>query len=90
MRIEADFTGLFPGPGKMDDLSQKDIGEDVREHMRERLRRAMRDPDSVEGHSRAEVLRARTGTTALVALIDPKKSIHVASLGDCDAGTVCN
>ena len=32
-----------------------------------------------------EILRARTGTTALVALIDPLKSLYVTSLGDCDA-----
>ncbi|KAJ7130415.1 hypothetical protein C8R44DRAFT_872222 [Mycena epipterygia] len=76
MRIETDFAGLFPGPGEMDDFSRKNISEDIRERLREGLRQAMRDPDS-----RVEFLRARTGTTAVVALIDPKKSIHVASSG---------
>ncbi|KAJ7700363.1 phosphatase 2C-like domain-containing protein [Mycena rosella] len=71
MRIQTDFLALFPGV--IDDLSQDDI------------HRAIRDPDSVQGHSRIEVLRARTGTTAVVALVDPTRSIHVASLGDCDA-----
>ncbi|KAJ7130405.1 phosphatase 2C-like domain-containing protein [Mycena epipterygia] len=71
MRIQTDFVGLFSG--KIADLSQ------------ETIRATIRDPDSAQGDSRLEVLRARTGTTAVIALIDPKKSIHVASLGDCDA-----
>jgi hypothetical protein len=74
MRIQAEFTALFPGPDDIGNLSQ------------EAIREALRDPNSNEGHSRVEVLRARTGTTAIVALIDPKNAIHVASLGDCDAG----
>ncbi|KAJ6488036.1 protein serine threonine phosphatase 2C [Mycena sanguinolenta] len=71
MRIHDDFVALFPGD--VSDLSPEEICQ------------AIRDPDSKDGHSRVEVLRARTGTTAIVALIDPKNSIHVASLGDCDA-----
>ncbi|KAJ7720942.1 phosphatase 2C-like domain-containing protein [Mycena metata] len=71
LRIQSDFTALFPGD--IDDLSEETIS------------RAIKDPESSEGHSRVEVLRARMGTTALVALIDPKNVIHVASLGDCDA-----
>ncbi|KAJ7734786.1 phosphatase 2C-like domain-containing protein [Mycena maculata] len=71
MRIQNDLVSLLPG--NISQLSDEDI------------RQAIRDPDSVEGNSRMEVLRARTGTTALVALVDPKGSIHVASLGDCDA-----
>ncbi|KAJ7588177.1 protein serine threonine phosphatase 2C [Mycena floridula] len=35
--------------------------------------------------SRIELLRARTGTTALIALVDPDKRLHVASLGDSQA-----
>lgn len=72
LRIQEDFVSLFPGDIR--DLSDDDI------------RRAIRDSDSPAGNSRVEVLRARTGTTALVVLIDPKESIHVASLGDCDSG----
>ncbi|KAJ7450745.1 protein serine/threonine phosphatase 2C [Mycena latifolia] len=69
MRIESDFVALFPRD--INELSQEDI------------RRAIQDQHSED--SRIEVLRARTGTTAIVALVDPKKTIHVASLGDCDA-----
>ncbi|KAJ7030644.1 phosphatase 2C-like domain-containing protein [Mycena alexandri] len=71
LRIQSDFTALFPD--EIERLSKEEISQ------------AMRDPESSEGHSRVEVLRARTGTTAIVALIDPKDVIHVASLGDCDA-----
>ncbi|KAJ7172106.1 phosphatase 2C-like domain-containing protein [Mycena filopes] len=71
VRIQSDFTALFPDG--IDCLSQEEIS------------RAIKNPESSEGHSRLEVLRARTGTTAIVALIDPKNGIHVASLGDCDA-----
>ncbi|KAJ6565495.1 phosphatase 2C-like domain-containing protein [Mycena vulgaris] len=71
MRIQTDFVALFPG--EISELSQEEI------------RQAIRDPGSDHGHSRAEVLQARTGTTAVVALVDPKNSVHCASLGDCDA-----
>ncbi|KAJ7145381.1 protein serine/threonine phosphatase 2C [Mycena crocata] len=71
MRIQNDLVALFSD--NISKLSTEDI------------RRAIRDPDSAEGNSRPEVLRARTGTTAIVALIDPKQYVHVASLGDCDA-----
>ncbi|KAJ7507077.1 phosphatase 2C-like domain-containing protein [Mycena galericulata] len=71
MRIQNDFVSLFPG--------------DINECSDEDIRSVIRDPDSSQGDSRVEVLRARTGTTAIVALVDPKSSIHVASLGDCDA-----
>ncbi|KAJ7982818.1 phosphatase 2C-like domain-containing protein [Mycena polygramma] len=73
MRIQAEFTALLPGPADIGDMSP------------EAIQPTLRDPDSSEGHSRVEVLRARTGTTATVALIDPNNAIHVASLGDCDA-----
>ncbi|KAJ6617910.1 phosphatase 2C-like domain-containing protein [Mycena sp. CBHHK59/15] len=46
----------------------------------EEIRHVMRDPETGESHE--QVLRGRTGTTALVALVDPAKCIHVASLGD--------
>ncbi|KAJ6588172.1 phosphatase 2C-like domain-containing protein [Mycena capillaripes] len=69
----AEFTALLPKANDIGDLSP------------EAIREALLDPDSNEGHSRVEVLRARTGTTALIALVHPSNSIHVASLGDCDA-----
>ncbi|KAE9383710.1 protein serine/threonine phosphatase 2C [Gymnopus androsaceus JB14] len=34
---------------------------------------------------RPEALRAVSGTTASIALIDPFKGVHLANLGDCDA-----
>ncbi|KAF7301095.1 Serine/threonine protein phosphatase 2C [Mycena indigotica] len=42
---------------------------------------ALKDAD---GKPLIEVQRAMTGTTVAVALIDPRKRIHVASVGDCD------
>ncbi|KAF7343316.1 MFS transporter [Mycena venus] len=74
LHIQNGFTALLPPPSEIADLSQKDIEQ------------ALQDPNSDEGNPHVEVLRARTGTTALVALVDPKKVIHVASLGDSDAG----
>ncbi|KAJ6465076.1 phosphatase 2C-like domain-containing protein [Mycena vitilis] len=73
IRIQAEFTDLLPGPANISDMSP------------EAIQKALGDPDSSEGHSRVEMLRARTGTAATVALIDPHNAIHVASLGDCDA-----
>ena len=31
-----------------------------------------------------QILRARTGTTALIALVGPSRSLHVATLGECE------
>ena len=72
-RIIADLMDFFPGgPGQISRLADDEI------------KNIIRDPDT--GTSYIQVMRARTGTTALVALIDPSKSLHVASLGDCEAG----
>lgn len=40
----------------------------------------------VEGKPHPKVVPAMSGTTALVALIDPERNLYVASLGDCQAG----
>ena len=40
----------------------------------------------VDGKPHPNIVPAMTGTTALVALIDPKRNLCVASLGDCQAG----
>ncbi|KAK7007992.1 protein serine/threonine phosphatase 2C [Favolaschia claudopus] len=76
-QIQQGILSLFPSNIQLDDLSDDNI------------RSAILDPDSAEGNSRIEVLRAITGTTALVALVDPRGGIHVASLGDCDAVLGC-
>ncbi|KAF5348008.1 hypothetical protein D9758_010016 [Tetrapyrgos nigripes] len=47
------------------------------------IRQAIWDPDT--NKSSVKVLRGRTGTTALLALVDPFEVIHIASLGDCQA-----
>ncbi|KAF8968819.1 phosphatase 2C-like domain-containing protein [Flammula alnicola] len=71
-RIKADLLNFFPGgPAQISKLTDNEI------------KRAIRDPET--GNSYVQIMRARTGTTALVALIDPLKSLHVASLGDCEA-----
>lgn len=50
----------------------------------EEIKDVINDPET--GNTYEEVLRARTGTTVLVSLMDPTNCLHVASLGDCDAG----
>jgi pyruvate dehydrogenase phosphatase len=71
-RIKADLFNFFPGgPMQISKLTDDEI------------KNIITDPET--GNSYVQILRARTGTTALVALIDPLKSLHVASLGDCEA-----
>ena len=70
-RITADFLNFSGGPEKTQGLTDDEI------------RRIVTNPET--GRLYMEILRARTGTTALVALIDPLKSLYVTSLGDCDA-----
>lgn len=71
-RIGADLVNLFPGgPRQISKLTDDEI------------RSIITDPET--GNSYMKILRARTGTTALIALVDPLKSLHVASLGDCEA-----
>ncbi|KAF8907859.1 phosphatase 2C-like domain-containing protein [Gymnopilus junonius] len=71
-RIKDDFCKFFPGgPDQISKLSSDEI------------KTVIRDPET--GYSFVQIMRARTGTTAIVAVIDPSKSLHIASLGDCDA-----
>jgi pyruvate dehydrogenase phosphatase len=71
-RIKADFINFFPGgPRQISKLTDDEIKSTIA------------DPET--GKSYVQIMRARTGTTALVALIDPLKCLHVASLGDCEA-----
>jgi len=71
-RIKTDFVNFFPGgPRQISKLTDDEI------------KSIINDPET--GNSYVQIMRARTGTTALVALIDPQKSLHVASLGDCEA-----
>jgi pyruvate dehydrogenase phosphatase len=71
-RIKADFVNFFPGgPRQISKLTDDEIKSTIA------------DPET--GKSYVQIMRARTGTTALVALIDPLKCLHVASLGDCEA-----
>ena len=72
-RIKADLVKFFPG-------GLKQISE-LRDH---EIKSIIKDPETE--YSYVQILRARTGTTALIALVDPPKSLHVASLGDCEAG----
>jgi pyruvate dehydrogenase phosphatase len=70
--IKADLVNLFPGgPRQISELTDDEI------------KSIITDPET--GNSYVKVLRARTGTTALVALVDPLKSLYVACLGDCEA-----
>lgn len=71
-RIKADFVNFFPGG-----ISQ------ISKLTDDEIKNTIADPET--GNSYVQIMRARTGTTALVALIDPLKSLHVASLGDCEA-----
>ena len=71
-RIKADFVNFFPsGLKQISKLSDDEI------------KSIIKDPETE--YSSVQILRARTGTTALIALVDPSKSLHVASLGDCEA-----
>jgi pyruvate dehydrogenase phosphatase len=71
-RIKADLVNLFPGgPREISKLTDDEI------------QNIITDPKT--GNSCVKILRARTGTTALVTLVDPLKTLHVASLGDCEA-----
>jgi pyruvate dehydrogenase phosphatase len=71
-RIKADLVNLFPGgPRQISRLTNDEI------------QNIITDPETENSY--VKILRARTGTTALVALVDPLKSLHVASLGDCEA-----
>jgi pyruvate dehydrogenase phosphatase len=71
-RIKTDLVNFFPGgPRQISKLTDDEI------------KNTITDPET--GNSYVQILRARTGTTVLVALIDPLKSLYVASLGDCEA-----
>ena len=72
-RIKADFVNFFPG-------GQKQISE----LSDDEIKSIIKDPETE--YLCVQILRARTGTTALIALVDPSRSLHVASLGDCEAG----
>ncbi|PBK66267.1 protein serine/threonine phosphatase 2C [Armillaria solidipes] len=73
-RIKADFLDFFPGG-----LAQISALND------DEIKEIIRDPSSETGNSHVQLMRARTGTTVLVALISPSRSLYVASLGDSDA-----
>ncbi|OCH93128.1 protein serine/threonine phosphatase 2C [Obba rivulosa] len=65
------LTDLFPGgPQAIARLSDEDI------------RAATTDED---GNPVDVIRRCMTGTTALVALVDPARNLYVASVGDCQA-----
>jgi pyruvate dehydrogenase phosphatase len=71
--IKADIVNLFlGGPNEISKLTDDEI------------KNIITDPET--GNSYVKILRARTGTTALVALVDPLEVLHVASLGDCEGG----
>lgn len=74
-RIKADFLDFFPGG-----LAQISALND------DEIKEIIRDPSSETGNSHVQLMRARTGTTVLVALISPSRTLYVASLGDSDAG----
>lgn len=40
----------------------------------------------VNGKPHPAIARCMSGTTALVAILDPDRNLYVASLGDCQAG----
>ena len=71
-RIKADLVNFFPGGLKqMSELSDDEI------------KSIIKDPETE--YSCVRILRARTGTTALITLVDPSRSLHIANLGDCEA-----
>ncbi|KAG7098651.1 hypothetical protein E1B28_000567 [Marasmius oreades] len=71
--IRVDVERFFPG-GEQEIAQLSD----------DEIRRVIQDPDE-PSRSSVKILRARTGTTALIALVDPLKAIHIANLGDCQA-----
>ena len=71
-RIKADFVNFFPGG--LEQISELSDDE---------IKAIIKDPETE--YSYEQILRARTGTTALIALIEPSRSLHIASLGDCEA-----
>jgi pyruvate dehydrogenase phosphatase len=71
-RIKADLVNFFPsGLEQISELSDDEI------------KSIIKDPETE--YSYVQILRARTGTTTLITLVDPSRSLHVASLGDCEA-----
>ena len=71
-RIKADLVNFFPGG--LEQISELSDDE---------IKSIIEDPETE--YSYVQILRARTGTTALIALVDPSRSLHVASLGDWSA-----
>ena len=71
-RIKADLVKFFPGG-----LRQ------ISEPSDDEIKSIIKDPETE--YPCVQILRARTGTTALIALVDLSRSLHVASLGDCEA-----
>lgn len=71
-RIKADLVNFFPGG--LEQISEMSDDE---------IKSIIKDPETE--NSCVQILRARTGTTALIALIEPSGSLHVASLGDSEA-----
>ncbi|KAF5390988.1 hypothetical protein D9757_004048 [Collybiopsis confluens] len=68
------FAAVFDNSLLPDDLSQ--VSPDHAEAL------AFRDPSSADSKFCIKVLRALSGT---VALVDPSSAVHLASVGDCDA-----
>ena len=73
-RITEDLLKLFPGG--IEEISKMTDNE---------VKQRLKGPNSQSNSSCVEAFRARTGTTALVVLLDPHSFLHVSSLGDCDA-----
>ena len=71
-RIKADLVNFFPGG--LEQISELSDDE---------IKSIIEDPETE--YSYVQILRARTGTTALITLVDPSRSLHVASLGDWSA-----
>jgi hypothetical protein len=71
-RINADLVNFFPGG--LEQISEMSDDE---------IKSIIKDPETENSY--VQILRARTGTTALISLIDPSSSLHIASLGDCEA-----
>lgn len=75
--IRLGVLDFFPGGAK--ELEQLEDDE---------IKRVIQDPDEPT-RSSVKIMRGRTGTTALIALVDPADTIHIASLGDCQACKYC-
>ena len=71
-RIKVDLVNFFPGG--LEQISKLTDDE---------IKSIIKDPETE--YSYVQILRSRTGTTALITLVDPSRSLHVASLGDCEA-----